>query len=192
MPSVSYLSDGLTQSTRNSKYKGSTRNSPKARQQPDSYPSWPALSSLSSRRCFFLGPCSPLPHRRVRHQSWRHQPSIRQHLLHRQCPSRATTRTAFCGSPTPTSSRRASAALLGPASSARRISPSTVRMPTSSLLRPPMPGLCTCTHAAPAVYAVPADPLVRSSNAKWPFSLSHNRLQTGGWARQQNRTSFYS
>ena len=25
-----------------------------------------------------------------------------------------------------------------------------------------------------------------SKNAKWPFSLSHNRLQTGGWARQQN------
>ncbi|KAI0063333.1 oxalate decarboxylase [Artomyces pyxidatus] len=24
------------------------------------------------------------------------------------------------------------------------------------------------------------------SNAKWPFALSHNRLQTGGWARQQN------
>ncbi|KAI0775274.1 oxalate decarboxylase [Trametes elegans] len=23
-------------------------------------------------------------------------------------------------------------------------------------------------------------------NAKWPFGLSHNRLQTGGWARQQN------
>ncbi|KAI0710195.1 oxalate decarboxylase [Earliella scabrosa] len=23
-------------------------------------------------------------------------------------------------------------------------------------------------------------------NAKWPFTLSHNRLQTGGWARQQN------
>ncbi|KAF8813507.1 oxalate decarboxylase [Phlegmacium glaucopus] len=23
-------------------------------------------------------------------------------------------------------------------------------------------------------------------NAKWPFSLSHNRLQTGGWSRQQN------
>ncbi|RPD61217.1 oxalate decarboxylase [Lentinus tigrinus ALCF2SS1-6] len=23
-------------------------------------------------------------------------------------------------------------------------------------------------------------------NAKWPFSLSHNRLQTGGWAREQN------
>ncbi|KAI0046337.1 oxalate decarboxylase [Auriscalpium vulgare] len=23
-------------------------------------------------------------------------------------------------------------------------------------------------------------------NAKWPFALSHNRLQTGGWARQQN------
>lgn len=24
------------------------------------------------------------------------------------------------------------------------------------------------------------------ANAKWPFSLSHNRLQTGGWARQEN------
>ncbi|KAG7442548.1 Bicupin oxalate decarboxylase oxidase [Guyanagaster necrorhizus] len=24
------------------------------------------------------------------------------------------------------------------------------------------------------------------SNAKWPFALSHNRLQTGGWARQEN------
>lgn len=24
------------------------------------------------------------------------------------------------------------------------------------------------------------------ANAKWPFSLSHNRLQAGGWARQQN------
>ncbi|RDB25886.1 Oxalate decarboxylase OxdC [Hypsizygus marmoreus] len=23
-------------------------------------------------------------------------------------------------------------------------------------------------------------------NAKWPFSLSHNRLQTGGWAREEN------
>ncbi|KAG6330550.1 hypothetical protein ID866_8539 [Astraeus odoratus] len=24
------------------------------------------------------------------------------------------------------------------------------------------------------------------SNFKWPFSLSHNRMQTGGWAREQN------
>ncbi|KAL0945498.1 hypothetical protein HGRIS_000982 [Hohenbuehelia grisea] len=23
-------------------------------------------------------------------------------------------------------------------------------------------------------------------NAKWPFSMSHNRMQTGGWARQEN------
>jgi len=27
-------------------------------------------------------------------------------------------------------------------------------------------------------------------NAKWPFSFSHNRLQTGGWARQQNLDVF--
>ncbi|KAK7037809.1 hypothetical protein VNI00_010770 [Paramarasmius palmivorus] len=25
-----------------------------------------------------------------------------------------------------------------------------------------------------------------SKNAKWPFSLSHNRLENGGWARQEN------
>ncbi|KAF9558844.1 oxalate decarboxylase [Agrocybe pediades] len=24
------------------------------------------------------------------------------------------------------------------------------------------------------------------NNAKWPFTMSHNRLQTGGWARQEN------
>ncbi|KIK67848.1 hypothetical protein GYMLUDRAFT_36632 [Collybiopsis luxurians FD-317 M1] len=28
------------------------------------------------------------------------------------------------------------------------------------------------------------------TNAKWPFSLSHMRLQTGGWARQQNVDMF--
>ncbi|KDN38503.1 hypothetical protein RSAG8_09488, partial [Rhizoctonia solani AG-8 WAC10335] len=27
------------------------------------------------------------------------------------------------------------------------------------------------------------------SNVKWPFSLSHNRVQDGGWARQQNAHS---
>ncbi len=31
-----------------------------------------------------------------------------------------------------------------------------------------------------------------SQNAKWPFALSHNRLQTGGWARQQNGESDYT
>ena len=30
---------------------------------------------------------------------------------------------------------------------------------------------------------------VCSPNAKWPFGLSHNRLQTGGWAREQNGAS---
>lgn len=28
--------------------------------------------------------------------------------------------------------------------------------------------------------------MMSRSNFKWPFSMSHNRLQTGGWARQQN------
>ena len=30
------------------------------------------------------------------------------------------------------------------------------------------------------------------SNFKWPFSLSHNRLSNGGWARQQNGTLLLS
>lgn len=30
---------------------------------------------------------------------------------------------------------------------------------------------------------------VRRGNVKWPFSLSNNRVQTGGWARQQNGRS---
>ena len=28
-------------------------------------------------------------------------------------------------------------------------------------------------------------------NFKWPFSLSHNRLDDGGWARQQNGTTTF-
>jgi hypothetical protein len=29
-------------------------------------------------------------------------------------------------------------------------------------------------------------------NVKWPFSLSHNRVTTGGWAREQNSTSIFA
>lgn len=28
-------------------------------------------------------------------------------------------------------------------------------------------------------------------NVKWPFSLSHNRITAGGWAREQNSTPIY-
>ncbi|KAJ7503324.1 putative oxalate decarboxylase/oxidase [Mycena galericulata] len=38
----------------------------------------------------------------------------------------------------------------------------------------------------PDLFAPPTTDAGSLSNAKWPFSLSHNRLQTGGWARQQN------
>ncbi|KAL6298649.1 oxalate decarboxylase [Sparassis latifolia] len=37
-----------------------------------------------------------------------------------------------------------------------------------------------------ALLAPPTTDQGSVENAKWPFSLSHNRLQTGGWARQQN------
>ncbi|EKM56991.1 uncharacterized protein PHACADRAFT_142065 [Phanerochaete carnosa HHB-10118-sp] len=38
----------------------------------------------------------------------------------------------------------------------------------------------------PDMLAPPTTDAGTVGNAKWPFSLSHNRLQTGGWARQQN------
>ncbi|KAL1740052.1 RmlC-like cupin domain-containing protein, partial [Schizophyllum fasciatum] len=38
----------------------------------------------------------------------------------------------------------------------------------------------------PDLLAPPSTDHGNVDNAKWPFSLSHNRLQTGGWARQQN------
>ncbi|TFK52225.1 oxalate decarboxylase [Heliocybe sulcata] len=38
----------------------------------------------------------------------------------------------------------------------------------------------------PDLLASPATAHGDVMNAKWPFALSHSRLQTGGWARQQN------
>ncbi|CAL1716148.1 unnamed protein product [Somion occarium] len=38
----------------------------------------------------------------------------------------------------------------------------------------------------PDLLAPPTTDFGTVGNAKWPFALSHNRLQTGGWARQQN------
>ncbi|KAJ7629645.1 oxalate decarboxylase [Mycena polygramma] len=38
----------------------------------------------------------------------------------------------------------------------------------------------------PDLLAPPTTDSGSLSNAKWPFSFSHNRLQTGGWARQEN------
>jgi len=38
----------------------------------------------------------------------------------------------------------------------------------------------------PDLLAPPTTDQGTVGNAKWPFAMSHNRLQTGGWARQQN------
>ncbi|KAH9930043.1 oxalate decarboxylase [Fomitopsis serialis] len=38
----------------------------------------------------------------------------------------------------------------------------------------------------PSLLAPPTTDHGEVPNAKWPFDLSHTRLQTGGWARQQN------
>ncbi|THH08623.1 hypothetical protein EW145_g2578 [Phellinidium pouzarii] len=42
----------------------------------------------------------------------------------------------------------------------------------------------------PDLYARPSTDEGYTPGAKWPFSLSSNRLQTGGWARQQNTNVF--
>ncbi|KAG5636227.1 hypothetical protein H0H81_008734 [Sphagnurus paluster] len=38
----------------------------------------------------------------------------------------------------------------------------------------------------PDLFAPPTTDHGSVANAKWPFALSHNRLHTGGWARNQN------
>ncbi|KAF7327288.1 Oxalate decarboxylase [Mycena kentingensis (nom. inval.)] len=38
----------------------------------------------------------------------------------------------------------------------------------------------------PDLFAPPTTDSGSVPNAKWPFALSHNRMHTGGWARQQN------
>lgn len=42
----------------------------------------------------------------------------------------------------------------------------------------------------PDFLAPPSTDAGNVQNAKWPFTLSHNRLQTGGWARQENSMYF--
>ncbi|KAG8739827.1 hypothetical protein FRC10_005088 [Ceratobasidium sp. 414] len=42
----------------------------------------------------------------------------------------------------------------------------------------------------PDILAPPSTDSGSVENVKWPFSLSHNRVQDGGWARQQNGTAF--
>lgn len=37
------------------------------------------------------------------------------------------------------------------------------------------------------LFIPPSSDVGSVKNAKWPFSLSHNRIQTGGWARQQHQ-----
>ncbi|KAJ3864236.1 RmlC-like cupin domain-containing protein, partial [Lentinula novae-zelandiae] len=42
----------------------------------------------------------------------------------------------------------------------------------------------------PDLFAPPSTDNGDVPNSKWPFSMSHMRLQTGGWARQQNTEMF--
>jgi oxalate decarboxylase family bicupin protein len=38
----------------------------------------------------------------------------------------------------------------------------------------------------PDLFAPPTSDNGDTGNSKWPFAMSHNRIQTGGWARQEN------
>ena len=94
-----------------------------------------------------------------------------------------TTPTASHGVPRPMTRHSRSATRSVQTSSDRRMWPSTSRTPTCSRHLPLIPVLCTYALRVDATACLT---LRHRGNAKWPFSLSHNRLHTGGWARQQN------
>ena len=97
----------------------------------------------------------------------------------------ATTQTPFSGAPTTTEFRKLFGVHMVLACLVPRMSPWSSRTLTFSPLRPRIPGACEWNdHGALMLRSLH----IRSGNAKWPFSLSHNRLQTGGWARQENST----
>lgn len=61
------------------------------------------------------------------------------------------------------------------------------RIPTSSHLRRPIMVMCTAYLLSRYWYDRSCSEYsLHRPNAKWPFALSHQRLQSGGWARQQN------
>jgi hypothetical protein len=43
----------------------------------------------------------------------------------------------------------------------------------------------------PDIFSSPKTDHGQVPNVKWPFSLSHNRISTGGWAREQNSTPMH-
>lgn len=115
---------------------------------------------------------------------------LRRPLPLRQAPPRllrspATLRTTSSGSRTAVSSPRPSAAPSVPRFSVLRTSRLISRTRTFS--RRPRPTMALCMFFPRSVCARWLTPVsANSGNAKWPFGLSSNRLQTGGWARQQN------
>ena len=93
------------------------------------------------------------------------------------------TPTTLCGAPVGMPNRSPSAVLWVLPSWVPRMCLWISRTRTCSLRRPLTLAQCRSSFLNLVRNSYRA---LRSGNAKWPFSLSHNRLQTGGWARQQN------
>ena len=55
--------------------------------------------------------------------------------------------------------------------------------PDATILGPQNPAL---ERQNPDLFASPNTDHGQVPNVKWPFSLSHNRISAGGWAREQN------
>lgn len=124
---------------------------------------------------------------------WQHlhlsvrQPRLELPVLPRLSPTPATTRT-------PKSLRRTSMILaispsryvesLGRISLLNRIFRSSWRI--RPCWRRQLPIMVTCKLLGRTVCDCTETHATLRPNAHWPFTLSHNRLQTGGWARQQN------
>ncbi|KAJ3771851.1 oxalate decarboxylase [Lentinula raphanica] len=67
-------------------------------------------------------------------------------------------------------------------------SPDSVPSPVRGSLGAPLlgPDNIPMDLENPDLFAPPTTDNGDTGNSKWPFALSHNRLQTGGWARQEN------
>ncbi|KAJ3814890.1 oxalate decarboxylase [Lentinula aff. lateritia] len=101
----------------------------------------------------------------------------------------ATSTLSSAAEPTPTvpyASTAPNAVLWGPASSNSIPKPFRGKTGGSVL----GPDNIPIDLQNPDLFAPPSTDNGDVPNSKWPFSMSHMRLQTGGWARQQNTEMF--
>ncbi|KAF7792076.1 hypothetical protein EIP86_003106 [Pleurotus ostreatoroseus] len=111
------------------------------------------------------------------------EPVFSSALRHSSAPGSSSTASAAAASATvPYASDNANDVLWSPDGDGSNYEP--IRGSLGSTIMGPQNAAIDGQN--PDLLAPPTTDAGTVGNAKWPFSLSHNRLQTGGWARQQN------